>query len=128
MSVVDGVKYTAVPSVQIPLNASDCMCESVKNAIAGENEEELLGETCMANAECTGQKCSINFASIMFLLEIDSRPCANPPGFVFITSANGTVLSENYFNKDTNISVLGLGVFAFTLEHREYSVIMEVNH
>ena len=76
VSIVNEVKYTAVPSVELPLNASDCMCEAIKHI--GENVEAPVHTECMANSNCTGQECTFHIGDTKFTLEAYAEPCPQP--------------------------------------------------
>ena len=125
MSLLNGSVITTIPTVEIPLNASDCMCESIKRI--GENIESPVQTNCMFNSGCTGQECTFRVGIFDYLLESEVISCAKPPGFTFIVrDPLKNVVSEDYFDSDRDTTLLSIYPFHVTVEHRKYSIIVSV--
>lgn len=125
----DGASVVAVPTTEIPLNASYCACMVITGI--GDKVEAPAGSTvsCQVNPGCTGQECDYSTSGLTFLFESEIIPCNNPPGFeVIIRTKDGVAVSEHYFDKDGNVTILSILPLRVTVEQRDYSIIIEVSY
>ena len=123
----NGQTEVVIPTTKIPLNASDCTCAAIKH-IGETFEAPPESETnCQSNAACTGQECTFTAVGQTLFLESDIVPCGTPPGFVFIArDANHNVLSEFFFDKDQNETLLGFIPLQVTVMQGDYSITISV--
>ena len=68
-----------VPTTHIPLNSSDCMCESLSQL--SDNIDAPVETDCgTKDDECVGLECHLSVEDQQYLLETEVYPCATPPG------------------------------------------------
>ena len=119
------MQYTVIPYTEIPLNASYCMCESIKQMAS--NIQSPVATGCVTNMKCIGVECEVVFNEIDFLVENEIIQCNNPPGFLLVIRSvmNNVIVFESYFDRSTNATVLGSPLF-IVIEQKEYSMIIQV--
>ena len=124
--MVDGM--TAVPSVDVPLNQSVCMCNSLKEA-SELNVERTICTNCSINSNCDGIECEFRIFTDYFI-EVDWQRCDTPTGvLIVLRNYNGALLTENYFNGsvDTLVSSYNIPMYV-TMENTDYSTSLEVSN
>ena len=117
----------AIPLTAVPLNASDCMCQSIQDI--ADNGDYPVDTVCVNNSQCNGVDCTFKFGPISFNVETEIQPCSQPPGFfvIFSHAQTGNVVFDEYFNSSTNSShVFGLPLYVVVI-HKPYSMIVEVS-
>ena len=123
----NGQNKVAIPTTKIPLNASDCTCAAIKHIEETFEAPPSSQTSCQTNAACTGLECTFNAFGQLLFIESDIVPCGTPPGFVFIVrDANQNVLSEFFFDKDQNETLLGLIPLQVTVLQGDYSITVSV--
>ena len=76
--IVEGdIAITAIPSVLVPLNTSECACESLDNVAS--SIESPLEHDCQRDANCDGVRCEMDLFGRVFYIELLIDPCQDPP-------------------------------------------------
>ena len=126
MITVFGTTYVTIPSTAVPLNTSDCMCQSIQNITKSSDIPD--DAVCVNNSQCTGVDCTISIASTTYSVKTNIQPCSYPPGFLFIVSQaqSGIVMFNEFFDSSTNSSLLGLPLYV-VVTNKSYSMIIGVS-
>ena len=118
------VQYTVIPYTEVPLNASYCMCESLKDIASNIQAPVEIG--CITNIQCTGVDCEFILGGTNYFIETEGVPCAHPPGVLFVLrDNNNNILFDSYLDNSFNDTLLGLPLY-ITVEHMKYSVTISV--
>lgn len=127
MITVFGITFNTIPSTAIPLNASDCMCQSIQDITMSNDIPD--GAVCVNNSQCTGLDCTFNIGGTMYKVETQIQPCSYPPGFIFIVSQvqTGTVVFEDFFDSSNNSSILFELPLYVVVIHKPYSMVITVS-
>ena len=91
-----------IPPVSLPLNQSECMCESMQEVI--DNIHSPVPTSCSTDAECTGVECLIYLdPNNVLVLEDEFEICQEPPGvLVLLRTSDGTPIFDHYFTGSSN--------------------------
>lgn len=119
---------TAIPQVIVPLNASQCMCESL-SLLASESGGTLLEPECYTNDRCNGVICELDIFGNVFYMESIILPCEYAVDVV-IRDSNRQPTFMSYYNR-TEVHVIDLGLFSANLYveiiRRNYSMDVSVS-
>ena len=132
--MADGTEV--IPSVSVPLNQTDCMCESLTSVASSVAESFTIANTdiktsCFVNQQCSGIDCPVMISIFTFHIEVDVQPCETPPGiFLVVRNAGLQAIYEGYFISDDVISVVSEDNIDIQvnvkIEQRDYSMNVEV--
>ena len=78
-----GITLSFVPKFSVPLNSSECMCESITEYAQALYRSIPLNRTCVENSRCDGLRCSVTLNHGLYYEELAVLPCASPPALVF---------------------------------------------
>ena len=125
--IVLGTSYVIIPSTAVPLNTSDCMCQSIQSIT--ESNDIPDGAVCFNNSQCTGVDCTISIGDTIYNIKTNIHPCSYPPGFFFIVSQaqTGNVVFKEFFNSSTNSSSLLALPLYVVVTNKPYSMIISVS-
>ena len=122
-----GTTYTFIPSTAVPLNTSDCMCQSIQNIRQSSDIPD--GAVCVNNSQCTGMDCTISIGGSAYNVKTNIQPCSYLPGFLFTVSQaqTGTVVFKEFFDSSTNSSLLLQLPLYVVVTNKPYSMIIIVS-
>ena len=122
----NGQNQVAIPSTEIPLNASDCTCSAI-NYIKDNHEAPGDNDPCIINDACNGLECFLNLGGMELSVEIEIVACGDSPGFIFILrDSEPNVLGEFFFTEDRNVTLAGTVPMDVKVEHGDYSMTISV--
>ena len=131
--IVEGdIAITAIPSVLVPLNTSECQCESLHD-LASIIHSPLEHDCVVLNSSshCDGVRCELDYVGTVYYLELIVLSCEDPPAVEFaIEDSDLNPLYEAVFNKTgtTNFNVANPPViFNGTLVQYNHSIDVEVS-
>ena len=129
MITVFGTSYEVIPSTAVPLNTSDCMCQSIQSIT--ESGDIPYGAVCVNNSQCTGVDCTISIGGSTYNVKTNIKPCSYSTGFLFTVSQTQTsiVVFNEFFSSSTNSSLpdpLGLPLYV-VVTNKPYSMIISVS-
>ena len=127
MITVFGMTHVVIPSTAVPLNTSDCMCQSIQNITKSSDIPD--GAVCVNNSQCTGVDCTVNIGGSTYNVKTKIQPCSYPPGFLFTVSQaqTGTVVFNKFFDSSTNSSLLFQLPLYVVVTNKSYSMIISVS-
>ena len=106
-----------IPLVHVPLNASQCMCESLKN---------LSQYSCTKNSACNGVQCDID--GLSYTVDLLVLSCDDPPGIgITILDPDGTDIYMGTFDQTQSIPIPPVGNLKVSILHHDYSMDVEVS-
>ena len=116
-----------IPTVDIPLNQSVCMCMSLK-AAAELNVVNTIATDCAVNSNCDGIECKFRIFTDYFI-EVEWQRCDDPTGvLIALRLYNGALLTEDYFNGSVNANVSSYDIPMYvTMMNTDYSSSLEVS-
>lgn len=121
------VLLEVVPALLIPLNASDCMCDSLA-VLAETADHHVFSPECATNEACDGIRCSLLVLGTTYYIEVIVLPCNNSAQVV-VEDANLNHLESAVFagNETRRLTVQGYPIDVTTvIIPREYSMEVQV--
>ena len=116
-----------IPTVYVPLNPGDCMCDSLAD-LAQRATHPLIEPQCSTNQRCDGVRCELDILGTVYFLETVVLPCQNALSLL-VEDSSGGVLHSSVFNRSETRS-LQIGIFSLPTEvvilHHEYSMDIQV--
>ena len=116
-----------IPTVFVPLNASDCMCSSLTD-VAQQATHPGIEPECSTNDACDGVYCELDIFGARYYLEIIVLPCRNAVDVLVENSAR-QVLHEDVYDRNETRSFF-IGFIPVTIEAiiipYEYSMDIQV--
>ena len=97
---------TLIPQATIPLNASDCMCQSLQNLSTRAGGSDLEPE-CQTNPECNGIVCELDIFGSVFYLETIVLPCDYAVDVVIRDSQRQPTFMSVYNHTETHTISIG---------------------
>ena len=86
-----------IPVVHVPLNASDCFCDSL-TGLAQVATHPVLEPECSTNEACDGIRCEVDIFGTVYYFEIVIRSCSESVGLL-VEDSNFNVLNMAEFNQ-----------------------------
>lgn len=120
------IKYSLIPQTIVPLNTSDCMCQSIERIVTNAVNAPVE-VNCTSNIECIGLQCVFIVTNVHYTIETEALACTDPPGIVFIvkSTSNGAIIFDEFFNSSASTFLFGLPMDV-VLIHRPYSMFVQV--
>lgn len=114
-----------IPTVYVPLNASDCMCASLAD-LAQQATHPLIEPRCSTNDLCDGIYCELDIFGSRYYLEIVVLPCQNALS-ILVEDSSRQVLYTSVFNR-TETRSIQIGIFSLPTEVRitPYNYSMDI--
>ena len=117
-----------IPTVYVPLNASDCMCSSLAD-LAQRATHPVIEPQCSTNERCDGVYCELDIFGAVYYLEVVILPCQNAIS-ILVEDSSRQVLHTSVFNRNETRSI-SIGLIPLTTEvviiPYEYSMDVRVN-
>lgn len=123
-------------SVQVPLNASGCMCASLQNMSQGIQDDDsssAITRECHTNPNCSGIHCFVTGTQPLlssYDADIVVYPCNDPPaiGITVVDHPSGQVLFSRNFSDSENVSLTDSSdaVLSVDIVHHNYSMDVSV--
>ena len=118
-----------IPLTSVPLNATECMCESLEDL--ADNIQSPVEHNCSTTPNCDGFHCELDVSGNTFFVEGIVLPCTNPPAAeVIVQNSQRQNIFSAIFNTSgqRDIVILGLRMTVnTTVVHHKYSVDIEVS-
>ena len=116
-----------IPQVLVPLNASECLCDSLAD-LAEQATHPLVEPECSTNELCNGVRCELDIFGSVYYLEIMIDSCESAVE-VLVEDSQGQVLHSSTFNqtetKTLQIGSLSLPTEVVIVKHN-YSMELQV--
>ena len=83
----DGILIPFIPKFAIPLNSSECMCNSLMEYANVFRDKVPLhpdNVSCAVNSKCDGVRCEVQFAYGTYYDEFVILPCTTPPAMEYL--------------------------------------------
>ena len=119
---------TLIPRVTVPLNASQCMCQSLVDlaAVAGGTDIE---PSCETNTDCNGVVCEVDLLGFVYYIESIILPCDYAVDVVSRDSQRRPTLMSVYNETGTHTIFIGpisTSLYVEIVRH-PYSMELSVN-
>ena len=126
-AVLLNIGGVVIPQVYVPLNASDCMCDSLRD-LADQATHPGIQPECSTNELCDGVRCEFDIFGAVYYLEIIVLPCQNAVSLL-VEDSSRQVLHISVFNQTATrpipIGFLTLQTEVFIVPH-DYSMEVQV--
>ena len=103
---------TLIPQATVPLNASECMCQSLQN-LATKAGSTVVEPECLTNTECNGIVCELDIIGSVFYLESIILPCDYAVDVVVRDSQRRALFMSVYNRTETH--TISIGIFSASL-------------
>ena len=120
-----------IPQVSVPLNTSDCLCESLEDLASVIQSPLGIEHDCHTNSDCDGMQCELDINSDRYFLDLVVFSCMEPPAIDVIVEdeEQERVFEQTFTESGTRNLTLGLFpmILNSTVIHHNYSVDVEVS-
>jgi hypothetical protein len=96
-----------IPTVFVPLNASDCMCSSLTD-VAQQATHPGIEPECSTNDDCDGVYCELDILGARYYLEIIVLPCQNALDVLVEDSSRRVLHADVYDRNETRFFSIGI--------------------
>ena len=119
-----------VPQVLVPLNTSDCMCESMVQLAARAGHSDVETD-CEANSDCSGVRCQVTVSGAIYRVQGEVSACDEDLFIEMLVDGeeNPRLLTQvNQSGRYVIEVVPGFPLIVdMILERRDYSVLIAVS-
>jgi len=98
---------SVIPPVLVPLNASSCMCHTLRD-LADKSGHNFIETSCSANTACNGISCSLTVLGRVYVLETVFLPCVD--AVEWLVEDGQVVVADYRFNQSGSWPVLVAGL------------------
>ena len=125
-----------LPYGELPLNASDCMCQSLSEVadaiVLPSNPLVTFVYTCQRMQNCSGVHCDISYSGSSVSADALVDPCAETLHLVMSDSTGSSPLFDQVFADSESVPLdLGSSDITGTLDvgitHKRYSMLLKVH-
>ena len=114
MRLEDSSNTTLIPQATVPLNASQCMCQSLQDLAAQAVQADIdIEPECQTNQECNGVVCELDIFGSVYYLESIILPCDYAVDVVVRDSQRQAIFMSVY--NRTEIHMISIGIFTTSL-------------
>ena len=117
---------TLIPQATVPLNASECMCQSLQN-LTTKAGSTVIEPECQTNMECNGIVCELDILGSVFYLESIILPCDYAVDVVVRDSQRQALFMSVYNHTETHTISIGILSASLYVEINRHPFSMEVS-
>ena len=117
---------TLIPQATVPLNASECMCQTLQD-LATKAGSTVVEPECQTNTECSGVVCELDILGSVFYLESIILPCDYAVDVVVRDSQRQALFMSVYNRTETHTISIGTLSASLYVEINRHPFSMEVS-
>ena len=122
----DSSNVTLIPQATVPLNASECMCQTLQD-LATKAGSTVVEPECQTNTECSGVVCELDILGSVFYLESIILPCDYAVDVVVRDSQRQALFMSVYNRTETHTISIGILSASLYVEINRHLFSMEVS-
>ncbi len=126
--LVGGSPVTLIPPVSVPMNSTECACQTFEDLAA--NTQSPVEHGCQVVENCRGQECELDVFGAIYYIDFFVDPCGGDVLIEYvIKNAEKEAIFESAYNETTSSTIEIQGVLipiVQILVRHDYSIELEV--